>query len=200
MRSSRSAAIADRSTSPSVPPLTSPRTPWRRPRIRLTWPLAPSPCLRPSMTRASDWLITAVGPPDWPIAALPDSRSDTKSHPCCVVAGTMPGASCAGKLGRALPADASARPVMAGLSPPRETGAKAVRRGRMRCASLDCAHDAPKPHAPQSNLAGAALFGLDGHIRHLAALDPDRRQDPSRTDALDQSFVARRALSIGARL
>ena len=54
---------------PPVP--ISPRTPWRMPRMRLTWPLAPSPAFRPSMTPTSDWLMTAVGPPDWPIAALP---------------------------------------------------------------------------------------------------------------------------------
>ena len=89
-RASRSAAMSVRSTRPSSPPLTRPRTPWRMPSTRFTWLVAQRPRFRPSMTPTSDSLITAVGPPDWPITALPEGRSDMKPHPLCVVADTMP--------------------------------------------------------------------------------------------------------------
>ena len=52
--SSRSAGMEMRSTSPSSPHLTIPRTPWRMPKMRLTLPLAPRPVFRPSTTPTSD--------------------------------------------------------------------------------------------------------------------------------------------------
>ena len=86
-----------RSTSPSSPALTSPRTPCRMPRTRFTWPVAQRLVFKPSMTPTSDWLITAVGPPDWPIAAFPETRSATKPL-LLLVRGTMPNTFPAGKV------------------------------------------------------------------------------------------------------
>jgi hypothetical protein len=35
-------------------------------------------------------LITAVGPPDWPIAAFPETRSATEPHPSVSEGRTLP--------------------------------------------------------------------------------------------------------------
>ena len=40
---------------------------------------------------------------------------------------------------------------------------------------------------------------MEGHLRHAAALDPDRRQDPAGPDPVAQPFLARRALCHAAR-
>ena len=48
-------------------------------------------------------------------------------------------------------------------------------------------------------LARTALRRVEGHARHAATVDANRRQDPPGADALAQSFLARRALRHGAR-
>ena len=76
------ASSCNRSWSMSVrsyrSPLVSPFTPWRMPRIFLIGePAAPAwPYIRsPSTTPTSDSLMTAVGPPDCPMTALPGISS-----------------------------------------------------------------------------------------------------------------------------
>ena len=49
------------------------------------------------------------------------------------------------------------------------------------------------------DMAGTTAIGLEGHLCHAASVDADRRQDPTRADALAQSFMARGALCLGAR-
>src|SRR5262245_5252263 len=51
----------------------------------------------------------------------------------------------------------------------------------------------------QSIMAGTALRGLEGHLRHAAVMDANRRQDPPRANALAQSFLARRSLCLATR-
>jgi hypothetical protein len=47
--------------------------------------------------------MTAVGPPDWPITALPERRSGTERYSLVAKAGRMPNHSCAGNLSPAVP-------------------------------------------------------------------------------------------------
>ena len=49
------------------------------------------------------------------------------------------------------------------------------------------------------DMAGTTSIGLEGHLCHAASVDADRRQDPTRADALAQSLMARGALCLGAR-
>src|SRR5262245_9888730 len=48
-------------------------------------------------------------------------------------------------------------------------------------------------------MAGTTAIGLEGHLWHAASVDTDRRQDPTRADALAQSFMACGALCLVAR-
>src|SRR5207237_2148301 len=48
-------------------------------------------------------------------------------------------------------------------------------------------------------LARAELHRLERDLRHASYVDADRRQNPTRADAVDQSFLARHTLSDFAR-
>ncbi len=52
---------------------------------------------------------------------------------------------------------------------------------------------------PNGAMAGIALCGVEGHERHAAALDADRRQDAADAHAVAQSRVARHAARDGPR-
>src|SRR3979490_3626089 len=48
-------------------------------------------------------------------------------------------------------------------------------------------------------LAGITLRGVEGYLRHAAAMDAGRRQGALGADALDQSLLARHAAGNGSR-
>src|SRR6185503_3930195 len=110
--------------------------------------------------------MTAVGPPDWPITALPERSSGTDATPVCG-ARECPGALRPGKA--------------PSFGPHWCDGAGSSKRG-----GSDAVQD--------RNLAGTAICSLEGHLRHAPALDADRRQNTARADPVAQSLLARRSL------
>src|SRR5207249_8421370 len=64
---------------------------------------------------------------------------------------------------------------------------------RIRKEDGDATECQPRP------LAELALGGLEGHVRHAAPVDTDRREDPPGPESLDQPLVARHPLRDRAR-